>query len=241
VKKNILIVGGTSGLGLELAKFYSVDGHQVCITGRNNPSLQHCSFVRLSITDDTDQLIAAVDSVIDKFENINTLVYAAGFLQRGHIDTLTDAALQEMVNVGLLTPMLLVQRLKNLLDTPLKIIFITSSSQYTPRALEPAYCAVKAGLAMLGASLARDKAIGKVLVAAPSGIASPFWRESDEDTSTMLDCKWVADQIVELSSGRFKYKYAKMLRNPARVEIQDCLDNDLNSMTLRDSGGHHAH
>lgn len=44
----------------------------------------------------------------------------------------------------------------------------------------------------------------------------------------MLDVKWVSDKIVELSSGAFKYKYAKILRNPARVEIQETLDNELN-------------
>ena len=46
----------------------------------------------------------------------------------------------------------------------------------------------------------------------------------------MLDAKWVCDKIVELSSGAFKYKYAKILRNPARVDIQITLDNDLNAI-----------
>jgi len=132
-----------------------------------------------------------------------------------------------MVNVGLLAPMMMVQRLKRRSSFPLKVMLVTSSSQYTPREREPAYCSVKAGLGMLGACLVRDRGLGKVLVAAPSGMRTPFWDGTDEDTETMLDPKWVADQIVELSGGAFKYKSAKILRNPARVEVVECLDNDL--------------
>ncbi|MFT5897223.1 MAG: short-subunit dehydrogenase, partial [bacterium] len=123
-------------------------------------------------------------------------------------------------------PMFLVQRLKSRLHTPLKVILVTSSSEYTPRELESVYCATKAGLGMFGASLVRDKKIGKVLVVAPSGMKSTFWRDSDAHVGGMLEAQWVAKQIVELSSGAFKYKYAKILRNPERVEVEECLDNN---------------
>lgn len=227
MKKNILIVGGTSGVGLELARHYVDDGHQVCITGRKNPVLNNAQFEPLPISANSDELGEDIDALLKRFTGINTLIYSAGFLQRGYIDELNDAAIKQMINVGLLAPTLLVQRLKNKLDTPLKLMLITSSSQYTAREQEPVYCAVKSGIGMLGASLVRDKQLGKVLVAAPSGIDSPFWDGSDEDTRTMLDAKWVSEKIVELSSGVFKYKYAKILRNPARVEIQETLDNNL--------------
>ncbi|AEV35508.1 short-chain dehydrogenase/reductase SDR [Pseudovibrio sp. FO-BEG1] len=231
MKKNILIIGGTSGVGLELAKHYATEGHTVCVTGRKQPNLEGVTFQNLAMNHDPVQLGQDIDRVLDSFEPVHTLVYAAGFLQRGHIDELEDDDLSAMVNVGLLAPMLLIQRLKKRSDFPLKIMLITSSSQYTPRELEPAYCATKSGLGMLGASLVRDQSLGKVLVAAPSGIRTSFWDNTNEDTTTMLDPKWVADQIVACSSGSFKYKYAKLLRNPARVEIVECLDNDMAPFT----------
>lgn len=41
---------------------------------------------------------------------------------------------------------------------------------------------------------------------------------------------WVADQIVDLSSGSFKYKFAKILRNPERVVVEECLDHNLEAL-----------
>lgn len=225
MRKTILIVGGSSGIGLELARHYIADGHRVCITGRRDPNLPGALFFQLSIGSSADALVAAINELVAAFPGVQTVVYAAGFLQRGSIETLSDEALLTMTNVGIVAPMMLASRLKLLAPTPLKLMLITSSSQYTPRPQEPAYAATKAGLGMLGASLVRDAGIGKVLVAAPSGIRTPFWRGSDEDTTSMLDPVWVANQIVELSGGPFKYRYAKILRNPARVEIIETLDN----------------
>ncbi len=154
MKKNILIVGGSSGVGLELARHYISDGHTVCITGRKNPELKHAQYERLDITANADQLGQDIDTLLNRFSGINTLIYCAGFRQRALIDALNDAAIKQMINVGLLAPTLLVQRLKNQLDIPLKIMLITSSSQYTAREQEPVYCAVKSGIGMLGASMA---------------------------------------------------------------------------------------
>lgn len=216
--KNILIVGGTSGLGLELAKIYSQLGHIVFVAGRKNPDVTRVKYINFSITNNLDETIKQIDNLLLQIEKINTVIYATGFYQEGHIDELDDNQIIEMVNVGLLTPALIIQRLKNNPGKPLKVMLITSSSQYTPRELEPIYTSVKAGLGMLGASLSFDQGIGKVLVVAPSGIKTPFW-DKNKDTTGFLDPKWVAEQIVELSGSSFKYRYAKILRNPARVEI----------------------
>lgn len=230
LKKNILIVGGSSGLGLDLARHYVGMGHTVCITGRHDPGLAGSTYIELNMESGSCNLISNIDNLLEKFTAVNTLIYSAGFSQRAHIDELSDANLLQMTNVGLVAPMLLVQRLKNNLDTPLKVMLITSSSQYTPREMEPVYCATKAGLGMLGASLALDKTIGKVLVVAPSGMKSTFWRDSVVDVSGMLETHWVAEKIVELSSGKFKYKFAKILRNPERVVVEECLDDELHAI-----------
>ncbi len=147
----------------------------------------------------------------------------AGYYQEGTVDELTDNDIASMTNVGITAPAMLIRRLKTNPGAPLKVMLITSSSQYTPREREPLYAATKAGLGMLGACLGLDSELGKVLVIAPSGMKTPFWDET-KDTTGYLEPKWVAEKIIELSSGPFKYKYAKILRGPERVEVVETLE-----------------
>ncbi len=218
--KNILIIGGSSGLGLELAKMYTALGHTVIITGRTDPKIENLQFIFFTVSDDSKEVVAQIDTLVAALPPINTLIYAAGFYQSGRIDSASDKQMLEMINLNVTVPALLVNRLKNNPNKPLKVMLITSSSQYTPRELEPMYTATKAALGMFGNSLGLDSEIGKVLVVAPSGMKTPFWRKDmDKDVSGFLDPQWVAEQIIELSSGPFKYKYAKILKGPERVEI----------------------
>lgn len=220
MKKHILIIGGTSGLGLALAKQYCILGHQVTVTGRNDPRLDVVNFIPLHIDEDVTSLIAHIDTLVRQVGPVHTLVYSAGFYQEGHIDELSDKEILMMIHVGITAPTLLINRLKNNPGKPLKVALITSSSQYTPRRLEPIYTMVKAGLGMLGRSLALDTDLGKVMVIAPSGMLTPFWN-NEKDTATYLDPTWAAQQIIELSAGSFKYKFAKLLRDPTRVLLEE--------------------
>jgi NAD(P)-dependent dehydrogenase (short-subunit alcohol dehydrogenase family) len=190
------------------------------VTGRNDPGLDEVNFIPLHIDEDAPSLIAHIDALVRQVGAVHTLIYAAGFYQEGRIDELTDREILTMIHVGITAPTLLINRFKNNLGKPLKVILITSSSQYTPRQLEPLYTMAKAGLGMLGRSLALDEGLGKVMVIAPSGMLTPFWN-NEKDTTTYLDPSWAAQQIVELSTGPFKYKFAKLLRDPARVLIEE--------------------
>src|SRR3989338_6779319 len=124
-----------------------------------------------------------------------------------------------MEDIGLLAPALIVQRIIKKQGSLAGFIAITSTSQWTPRLLEPMYTAVKAGLAMLANSLSLDPRIGKVLVAGPAGMATRFWENNPRDMSKMLDPKWVAEQIIQLYADDFEYKFSRIMRDPPRVEI----------------------
>lgn len=60
----------------------------------------------------------------------------------------------------------------------------------------------------------------RVLVAGPAGMKTNFWSNTEKDTSTMLEPAWVAEQICQLYfADNFKYKCARILREPPRVEV----------------------
>jgi short-subunit dehydrogenase len=103
-----------------------------------------------------------------------------------------------------------------------ELITITSTSQWTPRKKEPIYNFAKAGTGMFSNAMAEDGRVGKVLVAGPSGMRTKFWDGVERnDLDKMLDKEWVSQQIVKSLEGTFKYKFIKLLRQPARVEVAD--------------------
>ncbi len=211
-----LIVGGTSGLGLALAHLL-LPNHQVYINGRRDPTERNLTFISLEL--DSPDLAADLDHLLRGLPALDLLVYAAGFRQEGKIDHLTDADLSAMARVGLLAPALLLRRILRKQDSLGGLIAITSTSQWTPRLQEPMYTAVKTGLAMLANSLSLDPRIRKVLVAGPAGMVTRFWENSSRNTSTMLDPVWVAEQVIGLYQDDFQYRFARILRDPPRVEI----------------------
>ena len=69
----ILIIGGTSGIGLETAEYFSKKGHKITIGGRNKPKNSNLEYKYLDVCDEK--------SIITFFEDISKidgLVYCTG-------------------------------------------------------------------------------------------------------------------------------------------------------------------
>ncbi len=215
---SVLVVGGTSGLGLELAKDFQSDSQEVFITGRHDPNQPGLHFENFDLT--SPELPHRIGELVMRLPEVSTLVYAAGYFQDGRVTDLTDRQIEEMVDVG---GRGLIYFTKAILEKQGKLdelITITSTSQWTPRQKEPIYNFVKAGAAHFSNAMAEDGRIGKVLVAGPAGMRTAFWDGIErDDLDKMLDPEWVADEIVKLRDDDYKYRFAKIMRDPARVEV----------------------
>jgi NAD(P)-dependent dehydrogenase (short-subunit alcohol dehydrogenase family) len=214
---NALVVGGTKGLGFELAKFLKDSHDRVIVTGRSGLITKEVDFVQLNFRADIESG-NLLDSIVER-GSYRTVVYNPGFYQEGRIDELADEQIMDMITVGFLGASYLMQRIMRAQRRLEQFIAVTSTSQWTPRELEPVYTGVKAALGMFANSLSLDPRIQKTLVVGPSGMKTDFWKGTNKDTSGMLEPAWVAEKIVELLEGNFKYKYARILRGPERVEI----------------------
>ncbi len=212
-----LIVGGTSGLGLAIGTILEQAGWMVYATGRKARAVPG-EFMAFD-TQGVRPLEHRISDVVNVLSGVNLFVYAAGFYQEGGITDLSPGKIDAMLDVGLCAPALFVREILMYYRKLPGFIAITSTSQWVPRKYEPVYTAVKAGLAMLANSLSLDGRIGKTLVAAPAGMRTPFWQYTDKDTSTMLDPVWVAGEIIQLFADPFRYREARILREPPRVEI----------------------
>lgn len=214
---NTLIIGGSSGLGLAMAKLFAEAGDDVLVTGRKDPKVGYAQFQKLDLS--TPELSQEIAEFVKDLSQIDRLVYAAGFYQEGRVTDLTTEQIQTMVQVGGTGLIYFMRELLAKQGSLGQLITITSTSQWTPRKLEPIYNFIKAGAGHFSNSMVEDGRVGKVLVAGPAGMDTNFWNGVDrDDLDTMLPKEWVAEQIIDNLAGDYKYKFIRVLREPARVE-----------------------
>lgn len=211
-----LIVGGTSGIGLNLARRFLEDDPKVVVAGRRTPD--SLSVVPLDI-DHTFRFIDDLDYIVKTYSPFETVVYNPGFRQMGRIDELSDDDIIKMGNVGFTACALLMSRVMRAQESLPLLVAVTSTSEFTPRERESVYSGTKRGLGGFVRSLSRDERIRKTLVVAPAGTKTAFWFGSDQDTSSYLEASWVADQIKTLLADEYRFRYAHILRDPPRVDI----------------------
>lgn len=224
-----LIVGGTSGLGLEIAKLYveNQPSEEVVVTGRRDLKTPGVKVETLDLSG--GDLSKRIKEFVGGLPKVDTLVYAAGYFQEGTITDLSDDEIEEMISVGGRGLIYFVKHLLNKQGALDEVITITSTSHWTPRKLEPVYNYTKAGAGHFASGLSEDDRIGKSLVVGPAGMATNFWEGQGRDMGEMLDPAWVAKEIIKLNQGEFVYKFSKILRQPSRVEIVEVREERLGS------------
>lgn len=212
------MVGGTSGLGLEIAKELHGTGDVVYVTGRRELDelslhYEHFDLAAADLPKQVHQLVAHLPE-------INRLIYAAGYFQEGRVTDLSEQQIEEMINVGGRGLIYFTRSILEKQDKLDELVTITSTSQWTPRKLEPIYNFAKAAAAHFSNAMAEDGRVGKVLVAGPAGMKTAFWDGTKrDDLDKMLDPTWVAGEVMKLRSDDYKYRFAKIMREPPRVEI----------------------
>lgn len=163
--KNVLITGGSSGIGLAFARALSKAGARVAINGRNSTKLEAAarevgaSWTHagdLSLRQDRQSL---VDMTVQKFGKLDILINNAGFMLQPNLleSGNNPARIDEEILTNLAAPIdLSVQLMPNLEKSDLKtIIMVTSGYALAPADRAPIYSAAKAGLRAFTKSLRR--------------------------------------------------------------------------------------
>lgn len=106
MKKNIIIMGATSGIGLEVARLFHKQGHRVGIAGRRlehlkriSAELGNCPYARIDITqtDATEHL----QELIDRLGGMGIYLHVSGMgKQNRHLDTDIELATVETNALG---------------------------------------------------------------------------------------------------------------------------------------------
>jgi short-subunit dehydrogenase len=215
---NSLVIGGTSGLGLAIAKELRGKDNTVYVTGRRKLKENDLQVEPFDLS--TPDLPKRITELVERLPKIDTLVYAAGYFQDGRLTDLSEEQIEEMIDVGGRGLIYCVKAILEKQDKLDELITITSTSAWTPRQREPIYNFAKAGATHFSNGMAEDGRISKVLVAGPAGMKTAFWEGvKRDDLDSMLDPVWVADEVMKLRKDDYRYKFAKIMREPARVEV----------------------
>src|SRR6478609_9075030 len=102
MKARAVIIGGTKGLGFELAKLLRDQDYDVCITGRQNPHEPGLEFRWLNLFKINARFYEIVEDLLH--EEVNLLIYAAGYLQEAQFWKLQATEIDDMINLGLRAP-----------------------------------------------------------------------------------------------------------------------------------------
>lgn len=154
-KNTILITGGTSGIGFELAKQLLALGNTVIVTGRDSARLEKTKSLLPDVhtiqSDVTalDGIQSLFNTIKTKFPEMNVLINNAGTMKTinlhdaGPIDKVTQE-----IDTNLNGPIRMVHTfLDHLKSKPnAAIVNVSSGLAFVPLPISPVYCATKAAL-----------------------------------------------------------------------------------------------
>jgi uncharacterized oxidoreductase len=181
----ILITGGNSGIGLELAAEFIARGNTVILTGRDPAKLAAArlrlpaAHVITSDVADPDAIRALYQRVTKDFPELNVLINNAGIMRKINLHQDRDLAdVTREIETNLMGPVrMTAQFLPHLKSRPHAVIVnVTSALAYVPLSITPVYSATKAGLHSYTQALRQQLKHTNVRVVelAPPGVATPL-------------------------------------------------------------------
>jgi len=183
----ILITGGTSGIGLELARQLMERSNTILVTGRDQEKLDQAAqslpglHTFQSDVSDPAAIAALHENVIARFPALNVLINNAGIMRNLNINDLHDLSdVTREIETNLSGPVRMIQQFLPHLKTceNALIVNVTSGLAFIPLPLSPVYCATKAALHSFTQSL-RVQLAGsgvRVIELAPPGVETPLFR-----------------------------------------------------------------
>jgi uncharacterized oxidoreductase len=210
--QTILVTGGTSGIGLALARALQAHGNTVIITGRRQGLLDQIvadnSGMIAYPSDMTDaaSIATLVQTVLRDHPALSVLVNNAGIMQAEDLtaDVVGTDTAQATIVTNLLAPILLTAALlPHFRAQPqAAIINVTSGLAFVPLAITPTYNATKAALHSYSLSLRAQLRNTQVAVIelAPPAVQTDLMPGSATNPHAMPLADFVAESVAKLTA-----------------------------------------
>jgi uncharacterized oxidoreductase len=236
-QRTILITGGTSGIGLELATQLHRRGNTVIVTGRDQEKLDATSRALPGIhafksdVGDPNAIVALHDHVLAEFPALDTLVNNAGVMRNLNLNQGRDLNdVTREIEINLSGPVRMVQQFLPHLKTRkgALIVNVSSGLAFIPLPISPVYCATKAAMHSFTQSLRvqLDGTGVTVIELAPPGVETPLFRgEFAEELKGQkgMDVKVLAERaIAGIEAGELEIRpgLSNVLKAMSRIAPQ---------------------
>ena len=199
-----IILGGTSGLGREMARQLRESGKRVLVLGKTHNAQEHGEGFQLDVyyPEQVEAAPARIEQIMGD-DNVEQFVWAAGYGWRGNFEDQSDAHSMAEVNFAGALPLVQWAWRKMARQNQKSVLMIIgSTSSVKARADEAVYVATKhaqAGLARsLGMQADEQKLPVKVALFLPGAMKTPFWngRELPADYVFFNDPAKIATHII---------------------------------------------
>jgi len=206
--KKVVIIGGTSGMGLATAKMLLDGGARVLVTGRSQAGLDSAqkelgkdALVVSSDARSLTEIDALATRVKAEFDTFDLLFVNAGFNIPTPLERLTEAVYDEMFNLNAKGPVFAVQKLTPLINRGGSVVLTTSVANVKGLPGQATYGAAKAALRSFARTLAVELLPHEIRVNAvtPGPIDTPILGKVFPD-------KNVAAQVREKTIGMIPMK-----------------------------------
>lgn len=223
----ILILGGTSGIGLAFARRFHRMGKNVIITGRRRERLSTLAAEMPGLQEypldfgNLERIAGEVDEIFTRWPEIDTIFLNAGLQYASDIKDIastTDAKVMEEVSVNVTAPMLVARHVVPKLLTaqkPTTLMFNSSGLGFVPvGGLFPVYCATKAAVHHYAVGLRQALKGTEVSVVE---IVPPFVG----DTELGLEHRGLVKGLVPMPLGEFEDAIFKILDDSSAQDLRE--------------------
>jgi NAD(P)-dependent dehydrogenase (short-subunit alcohol dehydrogenase family) len=196
--KTVVIIGGTSGMGLATAKMLLDGGARVLVTGRSKEGVESAekelgndAIVVSSDARSLTEIDALASRVKSEYDTFDLLFVNAGFSIPTPLDNVTEAIYDEMFNLNSKGPFFAVQKLAPLINRGGAVVLTTSVANVKGLPGQSTYGAAKAALRSLARTLATELVAREIRVNAvtPGPIDTPILDKVFPDKNVVAQVK----------------------------------------------------
>lgn len=210
MRRTALVTGGSSGIGLEVARMLAGEGYAVTLAGRSHEKLKRAAqglggavhTIAADISHE-DGAVALVRAHAERFGRLDALVNSAGIALAGTVDATATDALDAQLATNLRGPFLVIREALDLLRSAgaehgkALIVNLASVAGKQGQPGNAAYSATKAALISLTESVQRQTAGEGIQATAlcPGLVATPMTEGSHVPPHEMVAPADVAEAV----------------------------------------------